>query len=157
MEVVDRLPGQRVAVEHGAEALFGDSPFPRQAVGDLEEAEEKGLILRGEIEERGDVLSGNDENVNRRLRVDVLESHHFVVFEDDAGRKLLVAYPAEEAVTHAPILQAGARLAQPSATSMGQPSPLAALRSFWAKRGVLPLVQGTASTCSRAALGKPVA
>jgi hypothetical protein len=58
------------------------------------------VIRRRQVVERGDVLFRDEQHVQRRLGVDVLEYQQVVVFEDDLGGNLPRNDSAEEAVGH---------------------------------------------------------
>src|SRR4051794_27826792 len=59
-------------------------------------AHEAGLAFV-QVVERRDVSSRDDEDVRRRLRVDVVKREDLIVFENLAGRDLAARNPAEEA------------------------------------------------------------
>src|SRR5438093_12763595 len=58
-------------------------------------------VLAGrDIVERGDVRLWNDQHMQRRLRVDIFDDHHPLIFVDDLRRDLPVDNPAEQAFAH---------------------------------------------------------
>ena len=59
---------------------------------------DEGVIAGREIVQRGDVLRGHDEDVQRRLRIDVAKGHKRVVSMHDGGRNRPGHDPAEETV-----------------------------------------------------------
>src|SRR6185312_5696348 len=58
-------------------------------------------ILRRGVVERGQRLPGNEQHVHRRLRVQVAEAEHIVVFVDDVGGNLVPENLAEDGLAHA--------------------------------------------------------
>src|SRR3990172_9803434 len=98
MDVEHGLAGAVAVVnDHPVAALFkaflgGD--FPR----DKEEVSHELPVRHGDAVNVRDMLFGNDERVDRRLGIDVLEGDRMLVLVDDRGRDLLFDDPAENAV-----------------------------------------------------------
>src|SRR6516164_9954112 len=95
----DRLARIRSNVEHRAiplldATLAGDLRRNKVAVAD------NLGIFRGGFLDVDDVLFGNDQNVRRRLRLDVLKSVDAIVFEHLLGRNLAGNDLAEQTVGH---------------------------------------------------------
>jgi hypothetical protein len=101
VEVKDDLPAFAVAVQYQAESALGDALLPGDAVRHQEEVSEESIITLASIKERWKVSAGNNQDVDRRLRVDVLEGYGFVVLVDDLGRKLPLNDLTEETGFHA--------------------------------------------------------
>ena len=100
MDVKHRLTSVTIRVEHCAESLVGDplvfcdgSRSPDQLADDL-------IVRRLKLVQRLDVSLWNDEDVGRRLGVDVVESKHVLVFVDDGGRDFAVDDSAEQTRRH---------------------------------------------------------
>src|SRR4051812_13532254 len=94
VQVVHRLPSVGAGIDHRAVAP-GDA-FGR---GDLRGGEHDLSYQRwiAGLVERRDVYTGDDENVRRRLRVDVAEGDGMLVLPYDPGGNLAANNPAEEA------------------------------------------------------------
>ena len=58
------------------------------------------VVRRSQVVERRDVPSGDDEQMKRRLRVDVLEGDHVLVVVDEMAGDLPSDDLAEQAVAH---------------------------------------------------------
>src|SRR6266511_943447 len=84
------------------------SALPRELRRDAEQLPRERVVLRGEVVERRDVLARDDEQVHRRLRVDVLESHDVRVLMDELRGDLPLDDLAEQAVRHV-VLHEGAQ------------------------------------------------
>lgn len=96
VKMINRLPGPRVRVQDHAIPFRGNASLARQFRSYEENLAHKFPIVPREVEPRRDVLPRDNQNVNRRLRGDVLESHQPVVLVDDSGRYLLLDDLAEE-------------------------------------------------------------
>lgn len=79
MKVEDRLPGLGVGVDHGSEAGTVDPLLFRDTGSHLKQVSEHRLFTRKLRVQRSDVLARNDEEVNRRLGMDVFERHTLIV------------------------------------------------------------------------------
>jgi len=106
VDVEDGLAGGFATVADDAIAVG----IEMQTAGDLrranhQSADESGLAVI-EIVKRGDVAPGNDEDVRRRLRIDVVKGEDLIVFEDLPRRDLAVRDAAEETfvVCHSEII-----------------------------------------------------
>ena len=90
----------------GAGAVIDDHPVSLRVqplvLSDLfcgqEEVADKVSVGFGHAVNIGNMFFGNDERVDRRLRVNVLEGGHEIVFVNDLGRDLFSDDPAEKAV-----------------------------------------------------------
>src|SRR5688572_12226826 len=115
MQVVDDLPslGTDIAA-HTIAALSVPRLFTQDARG-LDAAAHHPGVLSGEPRDGLDVPLGDDEEMDGRLGIDVLEGEHLVVFVLDVRRRLARHDTAEDAVrAH-------------ESSSAGVYSPLAAL------------------------------
>ena len=61
-----------------------------------------GVVAGRQIVQRGDVPARDDQDMQRRLRVDVLERHQLIVLMDELAGNLAADDLAEEAVGHSP-------------------------------------------------------
>ena len=95
MNVINRLPGVRPLVEHHSIASFGHPLLAGDVVRGGEDATEQSVVV--ELRDGLHVRSGHDQEVNRRLGVEVGEGHDVVIavkgFELRVGNQ-----PAEDAV-----------------------------------------------------------
>ena len=101
VEVKDDLPAFAVAVQYQAESPLGDALLPGDVVCHQEEVSEESIITLACIKERREMPAGNNQDVDRRLRVDVLEGYGVIVLVDDLGRKLPLNDLTEETGFHA--------------------------------------------------------
>ena len=84
MEMVHLLPTVGAGVDD-ASVSARQSLLTRNPPGDDEQLSEHRLVLRANLEEAGDGLLRNYENVNGGLRVDVSEGHAQIVLVNDVG------------------------------------------------------------------------
>ena len=101
VEVKDDLPAFAVAVQYQAEAPLGDTLLSGDAVRHQEEVPKESIITLACIKERREMPAGNNQDVDRRLRVDVLEGHRFFVLVDDLGGMLPLGDLTKETGLHA--------------------------------------------------------
>src|SRR5512142_2055886 len=125
MDVEDGLPGIRAGVEDDPVTGVGHALFRRRPPGREQRLAEELRRSLGGVVERGDVLLGNDQDVDRRLRKSVLESQEALGLEQDRGRRFASDDPAEEA---ARVLAAG----HAGTLSMRAPRPrsFSSIRSY---------------------------
>jgi hypothetical protein len=79
VKVGHQLPTLRAAVYHQAVAAFGDTLLPGQFIGNADQASHQGNIFFTRLGEGSYVLSGNDQQVHRRLGVDITEGKYFII------------------------------------------------------------------------------
>ena len=80
MHMPDRLSGVCIAVNNTAVAPVRDAlRFGNIPRDQMQAANEFGVVVI-QIIERGDVLFGNNQKMNRRLWIDVLESQNIIIF-----------------------------------------------------------------------------
>lgn len=101
VQVEYRLPGVGPGIRDDAVAGFGKPPFARQLSGHLEHAAQEEMIAGREVVQVGHVAPGDQEKMDRGLRLDVLEGDDLVVGEDGPGRNRSGGNPTEEAFFHA--------------------------------------------------------
>ena len=70
----------------GDDPIIGKALFSSNLFSPKHQRSSKVNIARIHFRDRGDGFLGNHQNMNRRLRIDVLEGENFVVFVDDIGR-----------------------------------------------------------------------
>ncbi len=100
MHVEDRLAGVCIAVGHDPVPAFGHTQLGGQLARRLKYRADCGGLVRPDVVERGQVLSGNDQHVDRGCGVDVAKGQAIVVGMNDFRRDLAVADLAEETVGH---------------------------------------------------------
>jgi hypothetical protein len=74
-----QLPALLAAVYHQTVAAFGDTFLPGQFIGNADQASHQGNIFFTRLNEGGYVLSGNDQQVHRRLGVNITEGKYFII------------------------------------------------------------------------------
>ena len=104
MDMEDGLPGVAVAVEHRAIPPVRVATVSRQLGGDPQHRPDEGIIGCSQVVQRGDVASGHDQHVQRRLWIQIGECDHVRIFVHARGWNLTVDDLAEHAIDHAPIL-----------------------------------------------------
>src|SRR5207248_776880 len=81
------LAGALLTIDHQAIPL-GDAELLRQLGGDKVKVAEQLAVLGLDIGVRGDDLTRDDQDVHRRLGIDIPKRQAAVVFVDDGGRDL---------------------------------------------------------------------
>src|SRR4051812_23105656 len=100
MDVEDRLPCLCVGVEDRPEPAVGVALIARHRGGAAEHLTDQRLVAGLKIVQRRNVPLRDDQRVQRRLRVDVVEDHEVVVFVDYRCGNLLAHDAAEQAIGH---------------------------------------------------------
>jgi len=100
MDVEDCLPGSTLRVEHRPIAFVRVSVFFCDSGRDSLHRSYQRIVVRGEIVQRGDVTTRDDQDMQRRLRVDIPNGDDLVVFMHEASRDLPCDDLAEEAIAH---------------------------------------------------------
>ena len=85
-----RIAGDTIAALAVAEALREEPRDPDTVPND-------GFVLRLEARDGLDMALGDDEEVNRRLRIEILEGKHLLILIFDLGR----AFSCDDAAEHA--------------------------------------------------------
>ncbi len=106
MNVKHNLSPVGVAVGDHPVSAGGHSQLSGYDRSHCQDVPDDGFLLRGEVVEGRDVYPGDDDGVDRRGRVDVLEGHADVVLEDQLGGDLPGGNLAEDAITHSSNLPA---------------------------------------------------
>src|SRR5258706_6077278 len=99
VKMIHVLPADSPGVDDGAEAV-GRSLLAREPGGDGQHAAQHRRVLGPAVSERIDVRFRDDHEVDRGLRIDVVEGEHVVVFVDFLARDLARDDLAENAVFH---------------------------------------------------------
>jgi hypothetical protein len=115
VKVVHRLAGAGAVVDYGPVTSRFDSSFSRKVGRHSVQMADQSLILFSLYDSEAlEVLSGQHQQMNWRLRVDILDGHAGGVFIDNLGRSLAPDDFAEDAVVHSlPFRRLGARLSRP--------------------------------------------
>ena len=100
MDVKDRLTGAAIGVEHGSIAFLGVSLFLCDRGRRSLHRSHQRIVMSGEIVQRRDVAARNDQNVKRRLRIDIPDGDELVILMDEAAGDLPSDDLAEEAIAH---------------------------------------------------------
>src|SRR5690606_11411728 len=99
MEMVDGLSALVPRVHDDPVASIGDALLARDLGGADEELTEQERLLRAGVRERANVLDGDHQDVQGRLRIDVAERDDALVPVDDVPRDPALDDSAEQAVT----------------------------------------------------------
>jgi len=108
VDVEDGLAGGFAGVDDHAVAVRREFQVARDLRGAQQHVSDDRVVLIGHLVERRDVFARNDEDVRRRLRVDVVERDDLVVFVHFFCRDLARRDAAEEAAvvtSHARIIR----------------------------------------------------
>jgi hypothetical protein len=100
MDVEYGLAGLGIAVVYDPEAPLAKAPFPGNPGRHREKVAQKFLISLSGIEERGDMLPGDDQRMKGCLRIDVFKSQAPVILENDPGGDFFRDDFTEKAVLH---------------------------------------------------------
>src|SRR5574337_911805 len=79
MQMIHRLSAVAITIDHQAEAPLRNPDLLRDAVCHQQEVPQQPIISLGRIEDGREVLAGNNENMDRRLRVDIFEGDGLLV------------------------------------------------------------------------------
>ena len=79
VQVIDRLAALAVTIDHQTEATIRDSDLSRDPVPHQQEMPEQSIIGLVRIEECRKMSAGNNQDMDRRLRVDVFEGNGLLV------------------------------------------------------------------------------
>src|SRR6185503_17526962 len=88
VDVVDAVSRIVTGVEDQPEAPLGQAQVGGQVAGASHQAPHEGVVAGGQVQDARDVALGHDEDVDRALRVDVVEGQDRVVLVGHAGRDL---------------------------------------------------------------------
>ena len=94
------LPTLAVTIDHQAEAPLRDPDLLRDAVCHQQEVPQQPIISLGRIEDGREMLTGNDQDMDRRLRVDVFEGHQLLVLIHHLAMTFPVCYLTKETGIH---------------------------------------------------------
>ena len=84
MDVIDRLSRPGVAIEDKTKSV-GQTPLPRNIGGvEVEMSDERG-IFRRKVKDGRDMPFGNQQNMRRRLGIDVLDGDALLVLINLGG------------------------------------------------------------------------
>lgn len=101
MNVVDALPRSRAAIHHETIPSFCNAKIARDVLPCEEQRADQLLMFRRQMIDRRNVLARNDQNMNRRLRIDVVKRQGSIVFVSQFRRYFTGDNAAEDTiVTH---------------------------------------------------------
>lgn len=100
VQVIYCLPTLAVTIDHQAEAALCDPDLLRDEVCHQQEVPQQPIISLGRIEDGREVLPGNNQDVDRRLRVDVFEGDGLLVLIHHLDRTFPACYLTKEAGIH---------------------------------------------------------
>lgn len=84
MQVIDCLSGLGIGIDYRAETV--DAFFFRHARGDQKQMSHQPFVFLGGLRQGRKVPARNDEQVDRRLRTDILDDDTTVIFVDWSRR-----------------------------------------------------------------------
>jgi len=100
----NRLPGVAVAIENQSIPFLRIPAIPGDVSGSKEQLSNARGICRSEIVHRLHVLQWNEEQMDRGLRANVLETQNLIVAMNDSRRQLTIPNFAKRAAAHAPLI-----------------------------------------------------
>jgi hypothetical protein len=89
----------RTVVDHDAETC-SEVQFFGEIGGNGEKMSRHGLVLRGEDGHSRDEFFGHDQQVNRRLRLNIVEDNALLILVFDPGWDLAINYLLEDRFAH---------------------------------------------------------
>src|SRR6266699_5112171 len=101
VQVEDALPRIRADVGDKAVAALADAQVARNLCRRCEDRCQHWPILSRQVRHRGDVTPRNEQDMLRRLRVDILKRDHILVLIVNLTRYLTCCHLAEQAVLNA--------------------------------------------------------
>lgn len=100
MNMIYTLPALGVRVHKQAESAFSYPFFFGNKTCYAEQMTDKGFIFIGNIQGGGNMLSGNDKNMHRRLRTNIFKYNGIGVFIDYFCRNRFRADLAEKTIVY---------------------------------------------------------
>lgn len=101
VEMENRLAGIGPMVDDNAETLICNAVLPGKLRSQLKDLTDNRSVIRRQIHQVRDVLAGNDQKVNRRLRINVPEGHQRFVLVNDIAFDLTFDNATKKTITHA--------------------------------------------------------
>jgi hypothetical protein len=100
VQVEDGLPRASAVVDDGPVSPGLEAARAGKLGGDLKEVPEEQLIFRPRIAKSGEVSARDHQQVNGRLRMEVLNRDYRLVFVDDLSRRFALDDSAKDAMVH---------------------------------------------------------
>src|SRR6185503_2521587 len=97
--------GVGARVDDHAETGVGNPLLPGQARGDLKNLADNRVVVGLDVEHARDMLARNDENVHRRLWLDIPEGNDAIVLVEDTRVDLSFHQGAKQTAIHARLLK----------------------------------------------------
>jgi hypothetical protein len=110
MQVKNSLARVSSWIDDHTEAIFGNTLLARQFCDHEENLTHNNLIVRLQIQNRGDMLARNDQDMDRRLRTNVPEGDYGFVSVNDIPFNSAFNNATEKTITHQSYLSAHAEL-----------------------------------------------
>src|SRR5574337_473593 len=90
VQMVNRLPALAITIDHQAEAPIRDPDLSCDPVRHQQEVSEQPIIGLVRIEKGREMLTGNNQDMNGGLRVNVFEGNRLLVLIDNLPRTLTI-------------------------------------------------------------------
>jgi hypothetical protein len=100
VQMMNRLLRVRPAIDYAAEARFGDSLLPGHKGGDPHDLADQRLVFFGRVGESRKVLAWDDDDMSRRLWVNVPEYHDIRVLIHNVRRNAARGDIAKQTFSH---------------------------------------------------------
>ncbi len=100
MYMENRLPCTGIIIGDNSETAFTNPLFPGDTGGNRIDVADQLMVGRVEIEGIHKMLSGNEQNMQRSNRRDILNDNDLFIFENLLCRDLPLENPAENTIVH---------------------------------------------------------
>lgn len=101
VQVIDRLSALAVTIDYDAEAPIRDPDLSRDPVRHQQQMPKQPIISLVRIDECRNVLTGHNQDVDRRLRVNIFKGDRLLVLIDNLPRPLTLGNLTKETGLHA--------------------------------------------------------
>lgn len=104
VQVIDCLPTLTITIDYQPKAPIRNPDLSRDPVGHQQEVPEQPIISLIRLKKCREVLTGNDQDMDRGLRVNVFESYRLLVLIHNLPWTFTIGYLTKETGIHTRIL-----------------------------------------------------
>ncbi|CBE69285.1 protein of unknown function [Candidatus Methylomirabilis oxygeniifera] len=104
VQVIDCLPTLTVTIDYQSKTPIRNPDLPCDPVRHQQEVAQQPIISLVRIEDGREVLTGNNQDVDRGLRVNVFESYRLLVLIHNLPRTFTIGYLTKETGIHTLVL-----------------------------------------------------
>jgi hypothetical protein len=98
VKMLDRLTGAAPSIDNNAKAILGNAKIIGHARADAQEIAKQRLIIARSIIKRIHMFARDNQNVFRRLRINIMESHAPFILINNIGRLIASANSAKQTI-----------------------------------------------------------